>query len=231
MSRAEIATLLANHPDAPVVIDEAYVDFGAETAIPLVASHPNLLVVQTMSKSRALAGLRVGYAIGDAALVRGADPGQGQLQLLSAWPARPGRRDRRSRGRGLFQQARACVITGRERLSRELVRLGFEVLPSTRQFRLSRATRPRAVRHWRPRFASARSSSAISRPLASPTICGSPWALPDQIDRLLSALSSILELQTAGFLTALFAGRPPDTANPFSNSSKNAIMRRHFNDG
>ena len=69
LSRAEIAALLAQHPDAPVVIDEAYVDFGAETAIPLVASHPNLLVVQTMSKSRALAGLRVGYAIGDADLI------------------------------------------------------------------------------------------------------------------------------------------------------------------
>src|SRR5882724_5461942 len=50
LSRAEIAVLLEQHPDAPVVIDEAYVDFGAETAIPLVAAHPNLLVVQTMSK-------------------------------------------------------------------------------------------------------------------------------------------------------------------------------------
>src|SRR5580704_11456897 len=69
LSRAEIATLLEQHPEAPVVIDEAYVDFGAETAIPLVASHPNLLVVQTMSKSRALAGLRVGYAVGDADLI------------------------------------------------------------------------------------------------------------------------------------------------------------------
>ena len=53
LSRAQVAVLLNGHPDQPVVIDEAYVDFGAETAIPLVASHPNLLVVRTMSKSRA----------------------------------------------------------------------------------------------------------------------------------------------------------------------------------
>jgi histidinol-phosphate aminotransferase len=69
LSRAEIAALLQTHPGQPVVVDEAYVDFGAETAIPLVASYPNLLVVRTMSKSRALAGLRVGYAIGDAGLI------------------------------------------------------------------------------------------------------------------------------------------------------------------
>ena len=71
LPRAEIARLLADHPDKPVVIDEAYVDFGAETAIPLIKAHPNLLVVQTMSKSRGLAGLRVGYALGDAELIEG----------------------------------------------------------------------------------------------------------------------------------------------------------------
>jgi histidinol-phosphate aminotransferase len=62
LSRSEIAQLLEDHPDIPVLIDEAYVNFGGESAVPLIAGHPNLLVVQTMSKSRALVGLRVGYA-------------------------------------------------------------------------------------------------------------------------------------------------------------------------
>ena len=52
-----------------MVVDEAYVDFGAETAIPLISVYPNLLVVQNMSKSQALVGLRIGYAIGDAGLI------------------------------------------------------------------------------------------------------------------------------------------------------------------
>ncbi len=102
LSRAEITTLLEEHPDVPVVVDEAYVDFGAETAIPLVASHRNLLVVQTMSKSRALAGLRVGYAIGDADLIDGADAREGQFQFISARPACSGRRDRLPGGRILL---------------------------------------------------------------------------------------------------------------------------------
>src|SRR5882672_5097474 len=130
LSRAEIATLLKDHPDAPVVIDEAYVDFGAETAIPLVASHNNLLVVQTMSKSRALAGLRVVYAIGDpgliAALTRVKDSS-------NSYPL--GRRAQAGAIAALedeayFQQSRARVIGGRERLNRGLTRLGFDVLPS-----------------------------------------------------------------------------------------------------
>ena len=69
LSRGEIERLLAQHADIPVVVDEAYVDFGGETAIPLIADHPNLLVVRTFSKSRALAGLRVGYALGHPTLI------------------------------------------------------------------------------------------------------------------------------------------------------------------
>jgi hypothetical protein len=162
-----------------VVIDEAYVDFGAETAIPLVASHPNLLVVQTMSKSRALAGLRVGYAIGDADLI------EALTRVKDSFNSYPLGRPAQAgaiaslQDEAWFQQSRARVIEGRERLNRGLVRLGFEVLPSCANFVFARhpalvgaalaaALRQRAmiVRHF-------------PRP-ASPTICGSPWARTDK---------------------------------------------------
>src|SRR5712692_10473421 len=134
LSRAEIVTLLEQHPDAPVVIDEAYVDFGAETAIPLVASHPNLLVVQTMSKSRALAGLRVGYAIGDADLI------EALTRVKDSFNSYPLGRPAQAgaiaslEDEAYFQQGRARVIEGREWLNRGLIRLGCDVLPSRANF-------------------------------------------------------------------------------------------------
>src|SRR6202000_2595841 len=69
LSRDAVEALLTEHPDQLVVIDEAYVDFGAGRTVPLVARPDNLLIVQTLSKSRALAGLRVGFAIGQRPLI------------------------------------------------------------------------------------------------------------------------------------------------------------------
>src|SRR6476660_139932 len=138
LSQAEIVTLLEEHPDVPVVIDEAYVDFGAQTAIPLVASHPNLLVVQTMSKSRALAGLRVGYAIGDADLI------EALARVKDSFNSYPLGRPAQAgaiaslEDEAYFPQSRARVISGRVRLNRGLIRLGFEVLPSSANFVFAR---------------------------------------------------------------------------------------------
>src|ERR1700678_4245773 len=118
LSRAEIVPLLEEHPDAPVVIDEAYVDFGAETAVPLVASYPNLLVVQTMSKSRALAGLAAGYAIGNADLIEAATRVK---TACNSYPlVRPAQADITAAlgADAYFQHFGARVIAGTERLTR-----------------------------------------------------------------------------------------------------------------
>lgn len=140
LTRAEIADLLRRRPDVPVIIDEAYVDFGAETAIPLVADHPNLLVVQTLSKSRALAGLRVGYAIGDAGLI------EGLTRVKDSFNSYPLGRPAQAgavasiEDEAYFQDSRAQVIANRERLTWALAGLGFEVLPSAANFVFARHT-------------------------------------------------------------------------------------------
>jgi histidinol-phosphate aminotransferase len=167
LPRAEIARLLEDHADIPVLIDEAYVDFGGESAVPLIADHPNLLVVQTMSKSRALAGLRVGYALGNVGLIEAL---RGVKDSFNSYPL--GRVAQAGavasvRDEAYFRESCARVIAGREAMTRALVELGFIVLPSSANFvfarhldrdgaELAAALRERAVlvRHFnKPRTA------------------------------------------------------------------------------
>ncbi|MEI5992621.1 histidinol-phosphate transaminase [Candidatus Enterococcus mansonii] len=67
---SEIEELIRQNPDVMVIIDEAYIDFGGESALSLLESYPNLVIIRTLSKSRSLAGLRVGYAIGQPKYIR-----------------------------------------------------------------------------------------------------------------------------------------------------------------
>ncbi|WP_407279738.1 histidinol-phosphate transaminase [Aromatoleum evansii] len=131
---AEIERIVAGNPQCVVVIDEAYVDFGGESAIPLTARYPNLLVVQTFSKSRSLAGLRVGFAIGHPALiealVRVKDSFNSYpLDRLAIVGATAAIEDEE-----YFERTRQAVIRTRGQLVSDLSTLGFEVLPSAANF-------------------------------------------------------------------------------------------------
>jgi len=175
LPRAEIARLAGARTEAAVVIDEAYVDFGGDTAIPLIRDYPNLLVVQTMSKSRALAGLRVGFAIGDAALV------EALTRVKDSFNSYPlGRLAQAGAIASLedeahFQKARSAVMRNRADLTSALIRLGLDVLPSS-AISSSRATRTTRDRRWRRHCGSAPCSSGISPLHGFPTSFGSPLA-------------------------------------------------------
>jgi len=190
LSRMEISALLEEHRDKPVVIDEAYVDFGAETAIPLIASHPNLLVVQTMSKSRALAGLRVGYAIGDADLIEALT---WVKDSFNSYPlGRPAQAGAIAalEDEAWFQRSRALVIEGRAKLDAGLRRLGFEVLPSSANFVFAR----HPAQQGAALATALRERAVIVRHFAAPRIADYlriTVGTDDQTERLLSALSEI----------------------------------------
>lgn len=138
---AAIEDLLRSNRDSVVVVDEAYVDFGGESAIPLVRHYPNLLVVQTFSKSRSLAGLRVGFAVGDAALIEGLERIKNSfnsypLDRFALAGAVAAMEDRE-----YFEQTCAAIVRTRGQLVDGLVRLGFEVLPSSANFVFARHPR------------------------------------------------------------------------------------------
>ena len=131
---AEIEALLQSNPDSVIVIDEAYVDFGGQSAIPLIADYPNLLVVQTLSKSRSLAGLRVGFAAGHVDLIEALERIKNSfnsypLDRLAIAGATAAFEDRE-----YFEKTCSAVIASRETLVNELKALGFDVLPSAANF-------------------------------------------------------------------------------------------------
>ncbi len=166
MPLAGIAALLQANRDSVVVIDEAYIDFGGESAVGLIADYDNLLVVQTLSKSRALAGLRVGVAMGDAQLIQGLERVKNcfnsyPLDVLAQHAALAALEDE-----DYFAAICARVIASRERLVGELGDLGFEVLPSGANFVFARHPQ-RAARSL---FAALRERGIIVRYFDKPRI-------------------------------------------------------------
>jgi len=133
-----VERLLQGSPDSVVVVDEAYIDFGGETAIKLVDQYPNLLVTQTLSKSRSLAGLRVGIAVGHPDLIEALERIKNSfnsypLDRMAIVGAAAAFEDE-----AYFRETCQLVIDSREQLVAALSGLGFEVLPSAANFIFAR---------------------------------------------------------------------------------------------
>lgn len=130
--------ILKASPDSVVIVDEAYIDFGGETAITLVDRYPNLLVTQTLSKSRSLAGLRVGLAVGHPDLIEALERVKNSfnsypLDRMAIVGAAAAFDDRE-----YFEKTCNLVIASREKLIGQLEGKGFEVLPSAANFIFAR---------------------------------------------------------------------------------------------
>lgn len=135
---AQVEQIVRSNPERVVVVDEAYVDFGGESAIGLVERYPNLLVCQTVSKARSLAGLRVGFAVGHVDLIEALERVKNSfnsypLDKLAQAGAKAAFEDE-----AWFEQTRQGVISERERLTSGLAELGFDVLPSRANFVFAR---------------------------------------------------------------------------------------------
>lgn len=134
LALSDIRSLLEANGDSVVIIDEAYIDFGGESAVCLINEYDNLLIVQTLSKSRSLAGLRVGYAMGQAHLIDALDRVKNSfnsypLDRLAEVAAIAAFEDE-----DYFVECCNKVMATREWTIEELTKLGFSILPSKTNF-------------------------------------------------------------------------------------------------
>ncbi len=131
---SDIRRILDANPDRVVMVDEAYADFGAESAVSLLPEYPNLYIVSTMSKSRSLAGMRVGYALGSPDLIAGVNCVKNSfnsypLDRLAQAAGKAAMEDR-----AYFEETRKKIIDVREKTAETLKSMGFTVHDSNANF-------------------------------------------------------------------------------------------------
>ena len=131
---ADIEFILKANPDVVVLVDEAYVDFGAQSAVSLINQYPNLLVVQTLSKSRALAGIRVGYALGHPDLIEGLERLKNSFNSYPIDRVALAGATAAVEDDGYLKEICAKTIKTREQTVIELEALGFNIIPSSTNF-------------------------------------------------------------------------------------------------
>ena len=130
----EIEGILKSNPNAVVAIDEAYVDFGGESAYPLMEKYENLMVVRTFSKSRSMAGARLGYALGPAALIADLEKIKYSVNPYNVNRLTLRLGEATVDAESYYREKCAAIMATRERTAEALTALGFTVLPSKTNF-------------------------------------------------------------------------------------------------
>ncbi|MEZ5705992.1 MAG: histidinol-phosphate transaminase [Burkholderiaceae bacterium] len=213
LSLPELTQLLEDHPRSVVVVDEAYVDFGAESAVNLISRFKQLLVVRTLSKSAALAGLRVGFAMGQAPLIEALNVVKDSfnsypLDRLALAGAQAALEDRAH-----LQSLTARIAESRGWLAGKLTSLGFECLPSSANFLLVRHERARAT----DLFAGLRERRILVRHFRQPRIDNHlriTIGTQPECEALCEALSQILAATPIGRLPTGGETLTAPTGNP-----------------
>lgn len=134
----EIEQILRSNKENLVIIDEAYIDFGGKSCVPLISAYDNLLIIQTFSKSRALAGARIGFAMGNTEIIQDLNRikfsfnpyNMNRLSILAGAAA--------MRDVEYFEKCTGEIQKTREHFVRALKKLGFDVLPSSANFIFAR---------------------------------------------------------------------------------------------
>lgn len=186
-----VERLVAADTGRVVIIDEAYVDFGGESSLPLVGKYDNLLVVMTFSKSRALAGSRLGFAIGSRELIEGLERVR---DSFNSYPV-----DRIAEAAGVaalsdgawFEENRNRIVATREKTAVKLAELGFDVVPSAANFLFAGMPGVPA----RVLYTALREEGILVRYFEKPRIDGYlriSVGTPEDMDALCAALEGIL---------------------------------------
>jgi len=134
MPLESIQKILKYNLDKVVLVDEAYIDFGGESAVKLIDQYPNLLVMQTFSKSRCLAGLRVGFVMGQKDLIEGINRIKNSINSYTLDRAALAGAVEAIKDETYFQENRKRIIKTRERISKSLREIGFKVTDSKANF-------------------------------------------------------------------------------------------------
>lgn len=189
----DLERVVSSNPDSLVLIDEAYVDFGGETALPLLQRYDNLLIVRTFSKSRCLAGGRLGYAFGRPEVIA-------DLEKIK-YATNPYNLDRLTLRLGVatveaepyYRQLCRQIQTTREWTTRQLEAMGFRVLPSQANFVF--ATTPRI--DGQVLYQALKDRGILVRHFRDPRICQFnriTIGTPEQMQSLVDAVREILEV-------------------------------------